>query len=59
MADSRSLAGAMASAAVAGGNPWAEDLETAKATMLQGARDLAQDFSGVEATAIKEEEENA
>lgn len=59
MADSRSLAGAMASAAVAGGNPWAEDLETAKATMLQGARDLAQGFSGVDATAIKEEEENA
>ncbi|KAF9120031.1 ADP-ribosylation factor GTPase-activating protein agd4 [Mortierella sp. 14UC] len=58
MADSRSLAGAMASAAV-GSNPWAEDLETAKATMLQGARDLAQDFSGVEATAIKEEEEDA
>ncbi|KAF9149154.1 Arf-GAP with coiled-coil, ANK repeat and PH domain-containing protein 2 [Linnemannia schmuckeri] len=58
MADSRSLAGTMASAAVAGGNPWADDLETAKATMLQGARDLAQDFAGIEATAIKEEEEN-
>ncbi|KAF9913015.1 Arf-GAP with coiled-coil, ANK repeat and PH domain-containing protein 2 [Linnemannia zychae] len=58
MADSRSLAGTIASAA-AGSNPWAEDLETAKATMLQGARDLAQDFAGVEATAIKEEEEDA
>ncbi|KAG0219458.1 Arf-GAP with coiled-coil, ANK repeat and PH domain-containing protein 1 [Mortierella sp. NVP41] len=61
MADSRSLAGTMlASTAAAGGNPWAEDLETAKATMLQGAKDLAKDFSsGVEATAIKEEEEDA
>jgi hypothetical protein len=50
----------MASAAAAAGdNPWAEDLEAAKATMLQGARDLAQDFSGVDATAIKEEEEGA
>ncbi|KAG0272078.1 ADP-ribosylation factor GTPase-activating protein agd4 [Linnemannia exigua] len=58
MADSRSLAGTIASGA-AGSNPWAEDLETAKATMLQGARDLAQDISGVEATAIKEEEEDA
>ncbi|KAG0212544.1 Arf-GAP with coiled-coil, ANK repeat and PH domain-containing protein 2 [Mortierella sp. GBA30] len=61
VADSRSLANSMMASA-ASANPWAEELETAKANILKSAKD-ADDASslssGVEVSSIKEEmEEN-
>ncbi|KAF9953165.1 Arf-GAP with coiled-coil, ANK repeat and PH domain-containing protein 2 [Mortierella alpina] len=56
VADSRSLASSMA----AGANPWAEELETAKANMLKSAKDIADDAASngsVEVSSIQEEED--
>ncbi|GJJ72206.1 Arf-GAP with coiled-coil, ANK repeat and PH domain-containing protein [Entomortierella parvispora] len=54
MADSRSLAAA--SAVASGSNPWAEEIEAAKSSVLQKAKELAGEDGSV-TKAIEEEEE--